>query len=100
LLATVSRQDALWCPPIVQMTGGTVGHLLAWELCQQDGSWRAWVSWVQQSGGLRGWGVRVILDPSRLPRGSNEAAGFPWDELRAELLRIGPARRPVPRAES
>jgi len=33
------------------MTGGIVGHLLAWE--RHDGSWWAWVSWVQESGGRR-----------------------------------------------
>jgi hypothetical protein len=33
------------------MTGGIVGHLLAWERHERDGSWWAWVSWVQESGG-------------------------------------------------
>jgi hypothetical protein len=33
------------------MTDGTVGHLLAWELVEVDGSWSAWVSWVQQANG-------------------------------------------------
>lgn len=47
----LSGEDAPWCPPIVKMGDGIVAHLLAWELCQIDGSWRAWVSWVQQSGG-------------------------------------------------
>lgn len=42
---------------------------------------------------LREWGVTVILDPSRLPRASEQTAVFPWEELRAELLHIGPARR-------
>jgi hypothetical protein len=28
-----------------------VGHLLAWEMHERDGSWHAWVSWVQQAGG-------------------------------------------------
>jgi hypothetical protein len=32
------------------MSGGTVGHLLAWEMHERDSSWWAWVSWVQQSG--------------------------------------------------
>jgi hypothetical protein len=42
---------APWAPPLVEMTGGIVGHLLAWE--RHDGSWWAWVSWVQESGGRR-----------------------------------------------
>lgn len=33
------------------MADGTVGHLLAWELTELDGSWHAWVSWVHQTGG-------------------------------------------------
>jgi hypothetical protein len=40
-----------WAPPLVEMTGGIVGHLLAWERHERDGSWWAWVSWVQESGG-------------------------------------------------
>jgi hypothetical protein len=35
------------------MTGGIVGHLLAWERHERDGSWWAWVSWIQQSGDKR-----------------------------------------------
>lgn len=42
---------------------------------------------------LRDWGVTVILDPRRLPRASDEAAGFPWEVLRAELLQLGADRR-------
>jgi len=35
---------------------------------------------------LRGWGVRVILDSSRLPgAGDEDAAVFPWPDLRAAL---------------
>ena len=35
---------------------------------------------------LRDWGVRVILDPARLPgAGDPDAAVFPWPELRAAL---------------
>jgi hypothetical protein len=40
-----------WCPPLVEMMGGTIGHLLCWEQHERDGSWWAWVSWVQQNGG-------------------------------------------------
>jgi hypothetical protein len=35
------------------MSGGMVGHLLAWERHDHDGSWWAWVSWVQESTGRR-----------------------------------------------
>jgi hypothetical protein len=44
-------KDAPWAPPIVGLNDTAVGHLLAWELTEVDGTWRAWVSWVQQSGG-------------------------------------------------
>ena len=37
---------------------------------------------------LREWGVRVILDPARLPQASETPAVFPWEELHAELLRL------------
>ena len=36
-----------------------VGHLLAWEMHERDGSWHAWVSWVQQAGGRH---VHKIVD--------------------------------------
>lgn len=42
---------------------------------------------------LRQWGVTVILDPSRLPRGSQQAVGFPWEQLQAELVKLRPAER-------
>jgi hypothetical protein len=37
-------------PPIVEMTGGAIGHLLCWERHERDGTWYAWVSWVQSTG--------------------------------------------------
>lgn len=38
---------------------------------------------------LRECGITVILDPARLPDGDQPGqAGFPWDELHAELARI------------
>lgn len=43
-----------WSPPLVEMGDGrTVGHLLCWERQERDGSWCAWVSWVQETGGRR-----------------------------------------------
>jgi hypothetical protein len=44
-------KDAPWAPPIVSLGDGAVGHLLAWELVEVTGTWQAWVSWVQQTGG-------------------------------------------------
>jgi hypothetical protein len=32
------------------MSGGQIGHLLAWDQHERDGSWQAWVSWVQVTG--------------------------------------------------
>lgn len=43
-------KDAPSAPPIVATGNGAVAHLLAWKLAEADGSWYAWLSWVQQSG--------------------------------------------------
>jgi len=37
---------------------------------------------------LREWGVRVILDPARLPGASETPATFPWDELHTEVIKL------------
>jgi hypothetical protein len=39
-----------YCPPVVGMASGPIGHLLCWERHERDGSWWAWVSWIQQTG--------------------------------------------------
>jgi hypothetical protein len=39
-----------WSPPIVELAGNGVAHLLCWEKHERDGSWHAWVSWVQSTG--------------------------------------------------
>ena len=39
-----------WSPPIVELVGDGVAHLLCWERHERDGSWHAWVSWVQSTG--------------------------------------------------
>jgi hypothetical protein len=44
-------KDAPWAPPIIALPDGTVAHLLAWEMHERDGTWHAWVSWVQHAGG-------------------------------------------------
>jgi hypothetical protein len=49
----MAGEGAPWAPPLVEMTGGITGHLLAWERHERDGSWWAWVSWVQESGDRR-----------------------------------------------
>ena len=36
-----------------------VGHLLAWEMHEHDGTWHAWVSWIQQAGGRH---VHQVVD--------------------------------------
>jgi hypothetical protein len=40
---------------------------------------------------LREWGVRIILDPARLPRATELPAVFPWEELRITLADLGRA---------
>jgi len=55
----MSSRDAPWCPPIVEMSSGLVGHLLAWEMHEHDGTWHAWVSWIQQAGGRH---VHKVVD--------------------------------------
>ncbi len=70
-----------WSPPIVELTGNGVAHLLAWEQHERDGSWHAWVSWVQSTGdpvrhrhhvvSVRAGAVRRLEDPdayARVPR--------------------------------
>ncbi len=47
----MARAQPPWAPPLVELSIGAVGHLLAWERIEADGSWWAWVSWVQESGG-------------------------------------------------
>lgn len=37
---------------------------------------------------LAEWGVRVVLDPARLPDATEGTAVFPWDEVRGELARL------------
>jgi hypothetical protein len=37
----MAGEGAPWAPPLVEMTGGITGHLLAWERHEHDGSWWA-----------------------------------------------------------
>lgn len=50
-------------------------------------------AFVRSAGLLREWGVRFVLDPSRLPKADETPAVFPWDELHAELLTLRPLER-------
>lgn len=45
------RERAPWAVPLVGLPVGAVGHLLAWEKNEAEGTWWAWVSWVQETGG-------------------------------------------------
>lgn len=47
---------------------------------------------------LRDWGVRLILDSARLPGASADPPVFPWELLRAELLKLRRAVADRPRA--
>ncbi len=67
-----------WSPPIVELTGNGVAHLLCWEQHERDGSWHAWVSWVQSTGdpvrhrhhvvSVRAGTVRRLEDPDAYAR--------------------------------
>jgi hypothetical protein len=83
--------DVPYAPPIVALSDTTIGHLLAWELMEIDGTWRAWVSWIQQSGGrplhkvvsVRASGLRPLEEPEsyeRVPRWVRGRDGVirPW----------------------
>lgn len=82
-----------YAPPIVELTGGVIGHLLCWELHERDGSWHAWVSWVQSIGDpvrhrhhvvcVRGGAVRRVESPGAydgVPRRlrGNDGCIRPW----------------------
>lgn len=38
---------------------------------------------------LRQWGMTVVVDPACLPQASEGPPVFPWEELRAELVKLG-----------
>jgi hypothetical protein len=65
----------------VELVGNGVAHLLCWERHERDGSWYAWVSWVQSTGdpvrhrhhvaSVRADAVRRLENPAayeRVPR--------------------------------
>ena len=67
----MARTRPPWAPPLVELLPGVVGHLLAWEKVEADGTWWAWVSWVQETGGryvhkvvqVRADGLRPLEPP-------------------------------------
>jgi hypothetical protein len=84
-------KDAPWAPPIVALPDGTVAHLLAWEVLELDGSWHAWISWVQQMGdrpihkvvSVRASGLQPLEEPesyTKVPRRLRGSDGLirPW----------------------
>jgi hypothetical protein len=73
------------CPQVVGLASGPVGHLLCWERHDRDGSWQAWVSWVQESGSRPVHGLVCVPAESltqlespvayrEVPRGSGHGA--------------------------
>ena len=70
-----------WSPPIVELAGDGAAYLLCWEQHERDGSWYAWVSWIQSTGdpvrhrhrvvSVRAGAVRPLENPgayARVPR--------------------------------
>lgn len=98
-MALAARQPVLY---IVACGGRPSGQLPAFVSHAQEQGWDVCVistpdGWpnvalarhpvfVRSVATLREWGVRVILDPARLPQASGVPAVFPWQELRAELV--------------
>jgi hypothetical protein len=81
-----------WAPPLVEMATGMVGHLLAWERHERDGSWWAWVSWVQESGGRHHHKVVQVRADSLRPLEAPEAYKAVPRQLRSldgQIRRIG-----------
>jgi hypothetical protein len=62
-----------WAPPLVELTGGVVGHLLAWERHERDGSWWAWVSWIHQAGSRSDHKIVLVRASSLRPLEPPEA---------------------------
>ena len=44
---------------------------------------------------LRDWGVKIVINPARLPQASDNPPVFPWEELRAELVKLRGAKGDV-----
>ena len=69
----MGRERVPWAPPLVELPIGAVGHLLAREKNEADGTWWAWVSWVQETGGRHVHKVVQVRAASRRPLEPPEA---------------------------
>ena len=87
----MARPEKPWCPPLVTLATGGVGHLLEWRQHERDGTRWAWVSWVQTAGShpkhmmveVRADGLRPLEEPDAyagVPRRvfGNDGALRPW----------------------
>ena len=57
----------------MELSIGVAGHLLASEKNEADGTWQAWVSWVQETGRRRAHKVVQVRAASVRPREPPEA---------------------------
>src|ERR1700733_9474529 len=95
----MGSRDAPWCPPIVRMCSGLVGHLLAWEMHERDGSWHGWVSWIQETGARYVHKVADVRAGSLQPLEQSEAYAAVPRRVRGNDGVIRPwARIPLMRA--
>jgi hypothetical protein len=106
----VAAQDAglygrePWSPPIVELAGDGIGHLLCWEQHERDGSWYAWVSWVQSTGdpvrhrhhvvSVRADAVRRLENPASYEAVPRRTLGIdgqirPWTPTAVSMVRGG-----------
>jgi len=77
-----------WSPPIVELAGDGVAHLLCREQHERDGSWYAWVSWIQSTGdpvrhrhhvvSVRADAVRRLENPDAYARVPRRMLGSDW----------------------
>jgi hypothetical protein len=78
------RELVPWAAPLVELPVGAVGHLLAWEKNEADGTWWAWVSWVQETGGrhvpkvvqVRAASLRLLEPPETHQQVLRRVRGF------------------------
>ncbi len=99
-----------WSPPLVELSTGAIGHLLAWELNETEGSWWAWVSWVQSTGNpvwhrhkvvtVRAAGLRPVEAPGaydEVPRRVRGRDGQirPWASQQLLSMMVPSAMQPL-----